>query len=90
MSTVEVGILPESAVTVELGSQLVGGVAGTLPVASGSVLGGVKVGSGLKINASGVLSVDTATVVSQDNTKPVTSGAVYTEIGNIAVLLAAL
>ena len=38
----------------------------------------------------GVLSVDTADKVEQDNTKPVTSAAVHVEVGNIEVLLAAL
>lgn len=53
-----------------------------LPEATDSALGGVKVGDGLKIDASGVLSVDTATAVEQDNTKPITSGAVYAAINN--------
>nr|DAE57970.1 MAG TPA: hypothetical protein [Caudoviricetes sp.] len=34
--------------------------------------------------------VDTANVVEEDNTKPVTSAAVYVEIGNIEALLASL
>ena len=59
---------------------------GVLPVASTDTLGGIKVGENLKI-ADGVLSVDTATEVQRDNTKPITSGAVHTEIGNIEVLL---
>ena len=50
----------------------------------------IKVGENLKITEDGVLSVDTATQVEQDNTKPITSAAVHTEIGNIEVLLAAL
>lgn len=53
-------------------------------------LGVVQIGENLKITAEGVLSVDTATEVEQDNTKPITSAAVHTEIGNIEVLLAAL
>ncbi len=35
----------------------------------------------------GVLSVNTADVVEEDNTLPVTSAAVYTEVGNINALL---
>ena len=50
-------------------------------------LGVVQIGENLKITAEGVLSVDTATQVEQDNTKPITSAAVHTEIGNIDVLL---
>ena len=46
-----------------------------------------KIGDGLKLEGN-KLSVDTATVVEQDNTKPVTSAAVYAQIGNIAALLA--
>lgn len=47
------------------------------------------IGNGLKLE-NNVLSVDTANVVEEDNTKPVTSAAVYTEIGNIEALLAIL
>lgn len=50
-------------------------------------LGVVQIGENLKITAAGVLSVDTATQVEQDNTKPITSAAVHTEIGNIDVIL---
>lgn len=35
----------------------------------------------------GVISVITTDEVEEDNTKPVTSAAVYTEVGNIGVLL---
>ena len=62
----------------------------TLPMASDKILGGIKVGENLKIDENGVLSVDTVTEVMQDNTKPITSGAVFTEVGNIEVLLKAL
>lgn len=46
-----------------------------------------KIGDGLKLEGN-KLSVDTATEVERDNTKPVTSAAVYAQIGNIAALLA--
>lgn len=49
-----------------------------------------KVGNGLKIVDGDTLAVDAATAVEQDNTKPVTSGAVYTEVGNINALLATI
>lgn len=49
----------------------------------------VDIGDGLKLK-NGVLSVDAADKVEEDNTKPVTSAAVFVEIGNIEVLLAAL
>lgn len=50
--------------------------------------GGVNyiIGDGLKLEGR-TLSVDTATEVEQDNTKPITSAAVYTTVGNIEALL---
>lgn len=59
-----------------------------LPAATAETLGGVKVGRNLTIDSSGVLSVDTADAAQQDNTRPITSAAVYTQIGNIEALLA--
>lgn len=38
----------------------------------------------------GVLSVNTVDAVEENNTNPVTSGAVYKEIGNISALLATI
>lgn len=53
--------------------------------------GGYNIGSGLKLDAkTNTLSVDTAETVEKDNTKPVTSAAVYTEVGNINALLATI
>ena len=53
--------------------------------------GGYNIGSGLKLDAeTNTLSVDTANAVEKDNTKPVTSAAVYTEVGNINALLATI
>lgn len=48
-----------------------------------------KIGPGLKV-VNSTLTVDTADAVEEDNTRPVTSAAVYVEIGNIEALLAAL
>ena len=48
--------------------------------------GGYTIGDGLKVEGRR-LSVDTATTVEEDNTKPITSAAVFTEIGNINALL---
>lgn len=45
------------------------------------------IGENLKV-VGGALCVDTAPNVEQDNTKPITSAAVYTEVGNINALLA--
>lgn len=46
-----------------------------------------RIGDNLKV-VGGELTVDTASNVQQDNTKPITSAAVYTEVGNINALLA--
>lgn len=48
--------------------------------------GGYIIGDGLKLEGRR-LSVDTATTVDEDNTKPITSAAVFAEIGNINALL---
>ena len=56
----------------------------------GSGSGGYTIGD-LKLDAAtNTLSVDTAAAVEKDNTKPVTSAAVYTEVGNINALLATI
>ena len=47
------------------------------------------IGDGLKVDGD-VLSVDTAEIPEENNTKPITSAAVYSEIGNINVLLATI
>lgn len=56
----------------------------------GSAGGGAvpyKIGDGLKV-VEGTLVVDTANVVEEDNTRPVTSAAVFVELGNVEALLA--
>lgn len=58
-------------------------------VLGGGGAGGYAIGDGLKVE-NGKLSVDTATSAEQDNTKPITSGAVYTAVGNINALLATI
>ena len=57
-----------------------------LPAATADTLGGIKVGEALEIH-DGVLSVIRANTAEQDNTMPITSAAVYTELGNITELL---
>lgn len=53
--------------------------------------GGYTIGDGLKLDAeTNTLSVDTAESVEKDNTKPVTSAAVFAEVGNINALLATI
>ena len=50
--------------------------------------GGYKIGDGLKLDTkTNTISVDTAAAVERDNTKPITSAAVYTEVGYINSLL---
>lgn len=66
------------------------GDAADLPTASALVAGVIKIGSGLKIDAGGTASVDTVSAVTQNSTKPITSGAVYAAIGNVESLLAAI
>lgn len=47
-----------------------------------------NIGAGLKLDEStNTLSVDTAAAVEEDNTRPITSAAVYTTVGNIEILL---
>lgn len=58
-----------------------------LPPATDARLGGVIVGGDLEITQSGVLSVVKAQAAEQDNSHPITSAAVYAEIGNINALL---
>ncbi len=60
-------------------------------IPAGGSGGGYNIGHGLKLDAeTNTLSVDTAESVEKDNTKPVTSAAVYTEVGNINALLATI
>ena len=44
------------------------------------------IGDGLKVTGN-VLSVDTTNLVEKDNTKPITSSAVFTTVGNIEIIL---
>lgn len=67
-----------------------GSFEGELPIASETKAGIMKVGSNLTVTASGVVSVDTATEAEEDNTKPITSAAVHTVVGNIEVLLSTI
>lgn len=60
---------------------------GRMKPATTSSLGGIIVGSDLQITEEGVLSVWKADSVQEDNTHPITSAAVYTEVGNINALL---
>lgn len=50
-------------------------------------LGTVKVGENLTITEDGVLSVDVASQAEADNTKPITSAAVNTLVGNVNAIL---
>ena len=72
------------------GSMRAGGaLTGRLGGSSGGGAVPYKIGDGLKV-VNNTLMVDTADAVEEDNTRPVTSAAVYVEIGNIEALLAAL
>ena len=48
-----------------------------------------EIGDNLKV-VNGRLSVDTTSLMEQDNTKPITSGGVYVVVGNINALLEAI
>lgn len=63
------------------------GSGGDVQIMTTEVAGIAKVGDNLKIDGEGRLSVDTADTASQDNTKPITSSAVHTVVGNIDILL---
>ena len=57
-------------------------------VKAAAATGGYKIGTGLVVDEeTNTLSVDTAEAVEEDNTKPVTSAAVYTQLGNVEALL---
>lgn len=62
----------------------------SIPIATKETLGCVIVGENLSITENGKLSVNTADDVEADNTLPITAAAVYTEIGNIDILLKSL
>lgn len=80
------GDKPEKGVdywTADDKAELVQGVLDNLPDISP-----YEIGSGLKLDEqTNTLSVDTAASVEEDNTKPITSAAVYTTVGNIEILL---
>ena len=78
------------AIAVGKAKQLIDEHIHDLPVASADSLGAVMVGENLSITQTGRLSVLTANDAEHDNTLPITSAAVYTEIGNINVLLATI
>lgn len=49
-----------------------------------------SVGEDFNVSTEGKLTLNKATSVDKDNTKPITSAAVYTEVGNINALLATI
>lgn len=66
------------------------GGGGELLPATRTRLGGVIVGSNLNVDEDGTLSVDMASDIEKDNTRPISSAHVYTSIGNINALLGAI
>ena len=59
-----------------------------VPASGGGSGGSYNIGDGLKLDRqTNTLSVDTATKVEADNTRPITAAAVYETVGNIEVLL---
>lgn len=54
----------------------------------GGTGGGYNIGNGLLLDSeTNTLSVDVANDAEEDNTRPISSAAVYTELGNIDALL---
>lgn len=84
--------IPESDLSADVQQKLNSGGGGggesyTLPPATKTTLGGVIVGDNLLVDGTGKISVDVATDAEADNTRPISSAAVYAEIGNINILL---
>lgn len=50
----------------------------------------IPLGDDLQADAQGVINIIKANAVEQDNTRPITAAAVYTEVGNINALLATI
>lgn len=69
------------------GARAPGALTGRLGGSAGGGAVPYKIGDGLKV-VEGTLVVDTANVVEEDNTRPVTSAAVFVELGNVEALLA--
>lgn len=63
---------------------------GNVGIATKNSLGVVMVGQNLDITTQGVLSVDMAAGIEEDNTRPISSAMVYAEVGNINALLATI
>ena len=82
-------VVTEAQIEAAVAEYMEGNPAG-VPIATAERLGVIRVGSNLKITEDGVLSVVTTNEAERDNTKPITSAGVYTQLGNIEVLLAAL
>ena len=87
---VELSVSDETSVDIGLEEQYVERHYSTPPPATTTTIGGIIVGENLKITEEGILSVDTADAVESDNTKPITSAAVFTEVGNINILLSTI
>lgn len=76
--------------TVKFGGVQVVEVPSKVPNATREQAGVIRVGDNLEITPDGVLSVMTTNEAEADNTKPITSAGVHTQLGNIEILLAAL
>lgn len=47
----------------------------------------VQIGENIDISEDGIISISTTDMAEKDNTKPITSAGVYTQLGNINALL---
>lgn len=70
--------------------QAIGSTAAEVDIATTTSAGIVQIGENLKVNEAGVVSVDTATECEGDNTKPITSAAVHTVVGNVETILSTI
>ena len=62
----------------------------SIPPMRADVLGGARLGENLKMSEDGHLSVDTAATAESGNTRPITSEAVHTLVGDIGSILDSL
>lgn len=84
--------LPEygESLSVKFGGLQVPETSCEVPNATREQAGVIRVGDNLEITPEGVLSVMTTDRAEAGDTRPITSAGVYTQLGNIEILLAAL
>ena len=61
-----------------------------LPIATREKLGAVIIGENLNVTNQGIVSVDTASTMSEFDDRPITAAAVFAVVGDIEQALAAI